>query len=50
MFQPRPDPRVRSAATTAGIVIAVVLGIFGLVMVGFIVFFFIALSNFGSNK
>ena len=33
-----------------GIAVAVVLGVIGLIAVGFIVFMFIALQNFGSNK
>ena len=33
-----------------GIAVAVVLGVIGLIAVGFIVFMFIALQSYGSNK
>lgn len=36
--------------STAGTIVAVVLGAIGLVAVGFIVFMAIALQSFGSNK
>jgi hypothetical protein len=40
----------RSAVRTIGIVVAVILGILGLIFVGLIILFFIALSNYGSQK
>jgi hypothetical protein len=40
----------RSTLNKVGIGVAVVLAVIGLIAVGFIVFMFIALQNFGSNK
>lgn len=40
----------RSTMNKVGIGVAVVLAVIGLIAVGFIVFMFIALQSFGSNK
>jgi|1185.fasta_scaffold595930_2 hypothetical protein len=40
----------RSAVRTIGIVLAVIFGILGLMVVGIFILFFIAMSNYGSNK
>ena len=46
-----PGPaRGRSVWTIIGIILAVVLGIGGLVVVGVMVLLFIGLSHYGSNK
>ena len=40
----------RSTMNKVGIGVAVVLAVIGLIAVGFMVFFFIALQSFGSSK
>jgi hypothetical protein len=40
----------RSTTNKVGIGVAVVLAVIGLIAVGFIIFMFIALQSFGSNK
>ena len=52
---PPPDPRQepttgRSVFRVLGTVLATVLVLGGLVMVGLVVFFVIAINNYGSNK
>jgi hypothetical protein len=48
---PPPEPaRGRSVWAIIGIVLAVVLCIGGLVVVGLLALFFVALSHYGSNK
>jgi hypothetical protein len=46
-YQPPPPP---SAWRTVGIVVLAILAVCGLVFVGLIVLFVIALNNMGSNK
>ena len=48
---PRPLPRSRRSVWSGlGIALAVVLGILGLLVVGFFVVMIVGLSNYGSNK
>jgi hypothetical protein len=47
---PLEPARGRSVWAIIGIVLAVVLGIGGLVVVGLMVLFFVGLSHYGSNK
>ena len=49
---PRPQVKRRAGAfvTLSGVVLACVLIVGGLFVVGFILFFAVAMSNFGSNK
>jgi hypothetical protein len=46
---PPNDPRQRLGATI-GIIVAIILAVVGLVLVGFVIFFVVALNNMGSNK
>jgi hypothetical protein len=46
---PRPH-RPRSAWQVVGVVLVAVLAFLGLVFVALIVFFMVAMSNYGSNK
>ncbi len=45
----RPDPR-RTALRTLAIVVAVGLGLAGLLMAGYLVLVLVALGSYGSNK
>jgi hypothetical protein len=49
-FAPPRPARERSVWAIVGIILAVVLCIGGLVVVGLIALFFVALSHYGSNK
>lgn len=48
--QPPKPVKKRSTLQIVGIVIATILAVGGLVFVGFIILFMIALSSYGSNK
>jgi hypothetical protein len=47
---PRPGRGRRSGWSIFGIILAVVLGVAGLVVVGLFVFAFVAMSSYGANK
>ncbi len=50
MYPNQPRDPWRTALTTVGIVLAVVVAVGGLAIVGAAVFFIVAMNNYGSNK